>query len=187
MKTRLFFTFFALTLPAYAWAHPGHAAVGFISGLTHPFTGLDHILGMLAVGVWAARNSGMKRAIIPTAFVGGMIAGGLIGLQGILPSFLDSAIASSVLASALIITLSIRLPLFAQAGLAMFFAIWHGIAHGIELPTAMDPWRYVCGFIVATTLLLNVGLLLGSVLRHGNRDRYLGAGMSVLAASILFA
>ena len=113
-----------------------------MSGLTHPYSGLDHILGMLAVGVWAARNQGLRRWYVPAAFVGGMVAGGMLGFAGgiffayIVPDSLESAVAASVLASTLMVALAVRLPLIPQLALAMIFAVWHGIAHGIDGPQA---------------------------------------------------
>ena len=173
--------YLALLLPAVAWAHPGHGGSGFVNGLAHPFSGLDHILCMLAVGVWAARNGGIEGGFVVAAFLAGMLAGGLIGLDGILPSFLDSAVAASVLAATLLVTLAIRMPLPAQAGVAAFFALWHGIAHGTELPAMTSPIGYACGFLAATAVLLGGGLIIGKLLRNKQRDRWLGAAMAALA------
>lgn len=185
MNKRLLPALCLLLLPISAWAHPGHDAGGFISGLTHPFSGLDHILGMLAVGVWSARNQGISRCYVPAAFLGGMAAGGMLGFEGIWPGVLESAVAASVLAVTLMVALAVRLPLVAQLALAMFFALWHGIAHGVELPAAASPWSYGCGFAAATALLLCIGLALGH--RLGARDRWLGAGMSMIAATLFWA
>ena len=191
MNKRLFLALGLALLPVSAWAHPGHDAAGFLSGLLHPFSGLDHILGMLAVGVWAARNQGLRRWFVPAAFLGGMVAGGMIGFAGgiffayIGTDSLESAVAVSVLAATLMVALTVRLPLVVQLAMAMFFAVWHGIAHGIELPAAASPWSYGCGFAAATALLLGIGLALGH--RLGARDRWLGAGMSMIAASLFLA
>ncbi len=95
-------------LPAVAWAHPGHGGSGFVTGLAHPFSGLDHIIGMLTVGIWAARNSGIRRWIIPAVFLCGMLGGGMLGLDGYLPSFIESAVAASVMASALLVGFAVR-------------------------------------------------------------------------------
>jgi urease accessory protein len=181
---RIFIAILALLLPVAAWAHPGHGGSGFISGLAHPFSGLDHVLGMLAAGVWAARSDGSRRWTILAAFLGGMLAGGLIGLDGIVPPLIESAVAASVLASALLVALAMRLPLPAQAGVAAFFALWHGIAHGAELPALAAPFGYACGFLAATAVLLAGGLALGSMLRNNQRDRWLGAGIAMLAVTL---
>lgn len=184
---KIFIAVLAMLLPAVAWAHPGHGGSGLLSGLAHPFSGLDHILCMLAVGIWAARNGGAKGGFVVAAFLVGMLAGGVIGLNGILPSFLDSAVSASVLAAALLVALAVRLPLPAQAGVAAFFALWHGIAHGSELPAMTSPWSYACGFLAATTLLLGSGLIIGKLLRNRQQDRWLGAAMAALAATLFWA
>lgn len=186
MKTRLLFVLFVL-MPASAWAHPGHVGAGLWSGFFHPFSGLDHILAMIAVGVWAARNSGRASWFPPAAFLGGMIAGVLLGFDGMAPPFIEPAIAASALAAALLVAFAIRLPVVLQAAIAAMFAVWHGIAHGMELPVAIVPQVYVSGFLAATALLLCSGLVLGKVLQIAGRDRWLGAGMSVLAASLFLS
>lgn len=186
MKSRIPFILLAL-LPASAWAHPDHIDSGLWSGFSHPFSGLDHILAILAVGVWAARNTGNARWFVPVAFLIGMGAGGMLGFAGVQPAFLESAIAASALAAALLAALAMRMPLAIQAVIAAIFAVWHGIAHGIELPTLADPQVYISGFLVATILLLGSGLVLGKMLRSANRDRWLGTGLSVLAVSLFWA
>jgi len=186
MKRRILLTA-ALLLPAVAHAHPGHADAGLVSGFMHPFSGLDHVVAMLAVGVWAARNAGMKRWLVPAAFLAGMLGGGVLGLGGFLPSFLESAVAASALAAALLVLLAVRLPLGLQASVAAAFAVWHGIAHGAELPAATAPLEFAAGFIVATGVLLALGLALGRLSQRGERDRWLGAGLTALAASLFWA
>lgn len=177
----------ALLLPAVAHAHPGHADVGWVSGFMHPFSGLDHVVAMLAVGVWAARNAGMTRWLVPAAFLGGMVGGGVLGLGGFLPPFLESAVTASAFAAALLVLLAVRLPLGLQASVAAAFAVWHGIAHGAELPAAAAPLDFAVGFLAATGVLLALGLALGSMLQRGERDRWLGAGLTALAASLFWA
>lgn len=186
MKQRLFL-FAALLLPAVAHAHPGHADAGMVSGFLHPFSGLDHVVAMLAVGVWAARNAGMKRWLAPAAFLAGMLGGGVLGLGGFLPTFLESAVTASALAAALLVLLAGRLPLGLQASVAAAFAVWHGIAHGTELPAATSPLGFAVGFVAATGLLLVMGVALGRLLQRGQRDRWLGAGLTALAASLFWA
>lgn len=186
MKQRLFL-FAALLLPAVAHAHPGHADAGMVSGFLHPVSGLDHVVAMLAVGVWAARNVGMTRWLVPAAFLAGMLGGGVLGLGGFLPTFLESAVTASALAAALLVLLAGRLPLGLQASVAAAFAVWHGIAHGAELPAATSPLGFAVGFVAATGLLLVMGMALGRLLQRGQRDRWLGAGLTALAASLFWA
>lgn len=186
MKSRILFALFVL-MPASAWAHPGHVDSGLWSGFIHPFSGLDHILAMLAVGVWAARNAGNRRWFAPAAFLIGMIAGGSLGLEGVQPLFLESAIAASALAAGLLAALAMRMPLAVQALIAGTFAVWHGIAHGMELPVLVAPQAYILGFLAATALLLGTGLVLGKMLQRANRDRWLGAGMTALASTLFLS
>lgn len=186
MKQRLFL-FAALLLPAVAHAHPGHADAGVVSGFLHPFSGLDHVVAMLAVGVWAARNAGTKRWLVPAAFLAGMLGGCVLGLGGFLPTFLEFAVAASALSAALLVLLAVRLPLGLQASVAAAFAVWHGIAHGTELPAATSPLGFAVGFVAATGLLLVMGVALGRLLQRGQRDRWLGAGLTALAASLFWA
>jgi urease accessory protein len=177
----------ALLLPSVAYAHPGHADAGWVSGFMHPFSGLDHMVAMLAVGVWAARHAGMKRWLTPAAFLVGMVAGGVLGLAGFLPPFLESAVTASSFAAALLVLLAVRLPLGLQASVAAAFAVWHGIAHGAELPAATAPLDFAVGFLVATGVLLATGLAVGRLLQRGERDRWLGAGLTALAATLFWA
>jgi urease accessory protein len=187
MKQRTFLLFAALLLPAVASAHPGHGDAGLASGFLHPFSGLDHMVAMLAIGVWAARNAGLKRWLTPAAFLLGMIGGGALGFGGFLPQFLESAVTASTLAAALLVLLAVRLPLAIQASLAAAFAVWHGMAHGAELPAATAPVGFAVGFLAATVTLLAVGVALGRLLRQGERDRWLGAGLTAVAASLLWS
>lgn len=184
---KMLFAIWTMLLPTLVWAHPGHGESGLVAGIAHPFSGLDHILCMLAVGVWAARTNARGRWVIPLAFLGGMLAGGVLGLNGYLPSFIESAVSASVLASALLVALAVRLPLPAQVATAAFFALWHGISHGAELPAMTVPLSYASGFIAATAFLLAAGLMLGHQLQKNDKDRWLGAGMVALAASLFWA
>lgn len=186
MKRRILLTA-ALLLPAVAHAHPGHVDAGVVSGFLHPFSGLDHVVAMLAVGVWAARNTDKKRWLAPAAFLAGMLGGGVLGFGGFLPSFLESAVTASALAAALLVLLAVRLPLGLQAAVAAAFAVWHGIAHGAELPAATSPLGFAVGFVAATGLLLVMGVALGRLLQRGQRDRWLGACLTALAASLFWA
>ncbi len=120
MKRPLFLALWIVLLPITAWAHPGHGESGFVNGVLHPFSGLDHVLGMLAVGVWASRNSDSRRWFAPAAFLGGMLAGGVMGLDGMVPMFIESAVAASVVAAALLVILAVRMPLLAQGGWRCF-------------------------------------------------------------------
>lgn len=180
MKSRLVLALFASLLPVAAWAHPGHGASGFSGGLVHPFSGMDHVVGMLSVGIWAAAGGAQARRFVPLAFLLGMSTGGFMGMEGFFPSFLESTVAASVVASALMVALAVRLPLALQAGFAALFALAHGMAHGAELPAMTSPFGYAAGFLASTALLLGIGVALGTLLKE--KHRLLGAGLIALAA-----
>ncbi|MER2101142.1 MAG: HupE/UreJ family protein [Pseudomonas atacamensis] len=146
-----------LLTPALAFAHPGHGDSGLIAGISHPIGGLDHLLAMLAVGLWAAQQQGAARWALPCTFVGTMLLGGLLGFAGLELPALESGIAASVLALGLAVALAVRPPLvMAVAGTALF-ALFHGVAHGLELPEMSSPWAYAAGFVAATAVLHALG------------------------------
>lgn len=142
-----------------AEAHTGVAQHGFMSGLAHPFLGLDHLLAMLAVGVWAGAMGGKASWRIPLAFIVIMAISGLLsqGLTSI--PLIESGIAVSLLLLGLFIVLAIKLPVVMGMMVVSLFAVFHGVAHGVELPVAASPLWYVSGFVLATTLLHVVGVI----------------------------
>lgn len=153
-----------LLTPAIALAHPGHGDNGLIAGVSHPIGGLDHLLAMLAVGLWAAQQQGSARWALPCTFVATMLLGGLLGFAGFnLPS-LESGIAASVLALGLAVALAVRPPLSLAVVATAVFALFHGVAHGLELPDMSSPWAYAIGFVVATAVLHGAGYAVVRVL-----------------------
>jgi len=149
-----------------AVAHPSafHAS-GFSAGFVHPLLGLDHVLAMIAVGVWAMQVRARARIVRPAAFVIAVAIGGALALTTHvgLPN-VEAGVAATVLALGLLIALAIRLPAFAGAALAAVFGIWHGFAHGAELPAASSsPLAYAAGFVLASALLVAVGSAAGQV------------------------
>jgi urease accessory protein len=146
-----------LLSPALAFAHPGHDHAGVMSGLAHPLFGLDHLLAMLAVGLWAAQQGGAARWALPLTFVATMLFGGLLGFAGIEMPLMETGIAGSVLALGLLVALAVRPPLAIAAGLTALFAASHGVAHGLELPALSSPWGYAAGFVAATAALHAAG------------------------------
>ncbi|NQD91584.1 HupE/UreJ family protein [Pseudomonas sp. CrR25] len=154
---------FALALlasPTLAFAHPGHAQPGLLAGLSHPLQGLDHLLAMLAVGLWAAQQVGVARWALPLAFLASMLLGGLLGFAGLQLPLLETGIASSVLALGVLVAVAVRLPLAIALGLTVLFALSHGVAHGLELPALASPWAYAGGFLAATAALHGAGYAL---------------------------
>ena len=120
-------------LPASAHISVMHSGGGFQAGLLHPLTGLDHLLAMLAVGVWAAQNQRPAIWLLPVVFPLMMVVGALVGMSGILVPGIEAGIAASVLILGLCIALMVRLPVAQSGGLVAVFALAHGYAHGIEL------------------------------------------------------
>jgi urease accessory protein len=142
-----------LMIPALAFAHPGHGDNGLVAGISHPIGGLDHLLAMLAVGLWAAQQQGAARWALPCTFVGTMLIGGLLGFEGLNLPALENGIAASVLALGLAVALAVRPPLLLAMGATALFALFHGVAHGLELPDMSSPWAYAAGFVAATAAL----------------------------------
>ena len=143
-----------LLTPALAFAHPGHGDSGLVAGISHPIGGLDHLLAMLAVGLWAAQQQGAARWALPCTFVGTMLLGGVLGFEGL---ELESGIAASVLALGLAVALAVRPPLVMAVAATAPFALFHGVAHGLELPEMSSPWAYAAGFVAATAVLHALG------------------------------
>lgn len=162
-----------------AAAHPGHAHDA-AAGLLHPLLGADHLLAMLAVGVWACQLGGRARWLLPASFLTLMALAGGAGMAGIALPMVEGGIAASLLALGLLIAFSVRLPAAAGAGLTALFAIFHGYAHGAEMPAAGAALQYAFGFLLSTAVLHGCGLLLGAGLRQ--RATWLRAAGLALAA-----
>ncbi|GAB7531187.1 HupE/UreJ family protein [Pseudomonas sp. 3A(2025)] len=144
-------------VPVFAFAHPGHAESGLMAGVSHPLTGLDHLLAMFAVGLWAAQQQGSTRWMLPVTFVGCMLLGGLLGFDGIVVPWLETGIAASVLALGLLVAVAARLPKLIALVITGLFGLAHGVAHGLELPQMSSPMSYAIGFVLATSALHAAG------------------------------
>mgnify|MGYP000066584303 CR=1 FL=1 len=145
--------------PGLAHAHTyGAMDAGFSQGFAHPFSGLDHLLAMVAVGLWAAQMGGRALWLTPASFVVMMAVGGLIGMSGVTLPQVELGIAGSVLALGALVAGAWRLPLFSAMSLAGLFALFHGLAHGAEMPQASDPALYGLGFVFATMVLHGIGM-----------------------------
>lgn len=152
---RLPFLVLLLAASPAALAHPGHAGDSFAYGFAHPFGGLDHLLAMVAVGVWAARCAGSARWVLPLAFVSFMALG-----TGLALPMVEPMIAASVLVLGLGAALGRRLPVAAGAALTALFALYHGHAHFTEMPADASVAGFALGMLSATALLHGAGLLL---------------------------
>lgn len=148
-----------------AFAHVGGGNVtGFMHGFMHPIGGADHVLAMLAVGLFAVMLGGRALWLVPIAFVTMMAAGGALGIGGVHLPLAEFAIGLSVVALGAAIALRIRMPVAIAMALVGFFAIFHGHAHGAEMPDSVSGLEYAFGFLSATALLHACGIGLGITL-----------------------
>ncbi len=182
-----------LLMPGLASAHivPG-TAHGWREGFAHPFSGLDHLLAMFAVGLWAAQHRGRAVWMIPLTFVGVMGLGGLLGLTGAtLPGGqlgVELGIALSVLVLGALLATATRLQPSWGMFLAGLFALFHGYAHGHEMPLSVGALSFSLGFMAATLLLHGMGVAAGFYLRNQQRAvRFIGATIALCAVCLLAA
>lgn len=174
----------ALCMPLLAHAHAeSGAATGLLSGLAHPVSGLDHVLAMIAVGLWGAQLGRPAIWLLPVTFPLVMACGGFIGLLGIPLPGVEIGIALSAIALGLMVAAAARPPLWLAAALVAFFAVFHGHAHGTEVPDAASGVLYSVGFVVATGCLHGVGIGIGLVHRWplGRTLVRVGGGLVLLA------
>ena len=170
-----------------ALAHLDPVAHGsFAAGATHPVFGADHVLAMLAVGLWAGMLGGRARWAVPAAFVGVMAAGFALALAGVALPLVEPAILASVVILGLVAATGLRLPVPAGAALVGAFALFHGAAHGAEMGAA-GALPYLAGFLVATAALHAAGLALAVALARAGRAAPRVAGGLVAAAGAALA
>jgi urease accessory protein len=178
-----------LAIAALALASPAQAHIidaggaGWTHGFAHPFSGLDHILAMVAVGVWAAQTGRPALWALPVVFPLAMAIGGLLGVAGLPVPGIEAGIAVSVLALGLLIAFQAKPPLALSVALVALFALFHGHAHGTELPQAASPALYGLGFVAATAVLHLVGLGIGLVMRLPKCMTVLRVGGGAIAAA----
>jgi urease accessory protein len=157
---RRFLTLAALLAPAPAFAHGGGDHLhGFMAGFVHPLGGLDHILAMLAVGLWAGLVGGRAAWLLPAGFLGGMALGGTLGMAGIGLPMVEAGILASVIVLGALVAASARLSLLAAMPLVAVFGLLHGHAHGAELALGTAALGYAAGFLLATAALHAAGML----------------------------
>ena len=188
---RALFLIAACAIPMCATAHIGtdfgaHTEIGFLDGLLHPLTGLDHLAAMLAVGFWSALTA-RRLWTAPLAFAAMLLAGALLGLAGMELPAVEPMIAASVLVLGLLVALHARLPAVLAAVLVGLFAIFHGVAHGTELAGAAQIGAPLLGMLLTTVALHATGLGLGLAMRHLNTwiPRMAGAGVAALGVTLL--
>ena len=148
-------------IPSVALAHTGAHTSGFAHGFAHPISGLDHVLAMVMVGLFAYQLGGRALWIVPLAFVSAMSVGGALGLAGIGVPFIEIGIALSVVVLGALVASNARTPVIAAVAMVGFFAIFHGYAHGAEMPANAAALTYAIAFLIATALLHLTGAALG--------------------------
>jgi urease accessory protein len=178
----------ALLWPTRALAHVhGSEAAGLLSGLRHPVSGLDHILAMVAVGLWGAQLGRPAIWLLPVTFPMVMAFGGMLGLMGFSLPGIEVGIALSAIILGVMVGLEAKPPLWVAAVIVGFFAIFHGHAHGAELPAGADALLYSIGFVVATGCLHAAGIGLGLIHRWpAGKLTLRAAGVAVALAGVCF-
>jgi len=177
----------AICLSSSAWAHPGHLPTsGFSAGLLHPLTGLDHLLAMVAVGLFAATLGRRALWAVPLSFMSLMALGGILGMTGVPLPFVEFAIALSVLVLGAVVVIGGRWPVTMAMMLVGLFAVFHGYAHGAEMPETISAAEYGLGFMLATGALHLLGIGLGVLPTriagiHGQRMSQIG-GLAIAFA-----
>jgi urease accessory protein len=168
-----------------AEAHPfGAPGAGFAHGFVHPLGGLDHVLAMIAVGLWAAQLGDRTLWVVPAAFVGTMVLGGVLGAVGAPLPMVEFGIAASLVVLGALVAFGSRLPLAAAASIVGLFALFHGHAHGTELPETLSGLGYGAGFVLATALLHAFGIGLGLLSRGAARPALRAGGAAIAAAGL---
>jgi urease accessory protein len=174
-----------IAAPAYAHVGAGETH-SFVAGVAHPFLGLDHLIVMVAVGAWAAIKGGRALWAWPVAFVTVMLIGGGLAMAGVAVPFVEPAILASVVALGLLVALAVDLPVWAGGAIVGLFAIFHGHAHGSEIPMNAGGLDYAAGFALATAglHLLGIGLAAGFGARFRGLARTAGAISAVVGIGL---
>ena len=151
-----------LLCSAAAQAHTeGGVAGGLLSGFMHPLAGIDHLLAMVAVGIWGATLGRPLVWALPVAFPLLMVVGGILGISGVPLPYVETGIAASVVVLGLAIAAAWRAPVAVALAIVAVFGVFHGFAHGTELPETASPAAYAAGFVISTGLLHLAGIAIG--------------------------
>ena len=168
-------------------AHPGHigpdTTTGVMTGFVHPFTGLDHLSVMIGVGLLAALMGGKAVSRLPMAFIGIMVIGGALGVAGMVLPGIEMGIALSVIGMGAMLLAGGRMSEKVATGLVMAFALFHGMAHGMEMPLDAQALEYFSGFIVATAILHVSGIALGKFVMTSTINQRLMRVVGVVMAA----
>ncbi|EGT3628047.1 HupE/UreJ family protein [Shewanella sp. SP2S2-4] len=170
-------------------AHEIHSGGGFMSGFNHPVLGFDHLLAMLSVGMLSTQLGGRAIWTVPLAFVTFMLVGGILGLYAIAVPFVEIGIALSVLLLGLAIAFDRQIPLLFAMAFVGVFAIFHGHAHGAEMPELASPVLYALGFLFGTAVIHLGGVMIGLGMQRmtGQRNlmRVTGAAIAAMGGYLL--
>jgi len=171
-----------------AFAHVGQATgQGFLTGFLHPISGADHVLAMVAVGLWGAQLGAPAIWVLPVAFPLVMAMGGMLGFLGLPIPGIEYGIAASAIVLGAAVAFEVRPPIVVAALLVGLFAIFHGHAHGTELPPGQSALLYSMGFVIATGCLHAMGIGIGTVHRRSwGRKLLRAAGAGVTAGGVFF-
>jgi urease accessory protein len=177
-----------LFLPTPVFAHLGSGSTGgFLTGIQHPISGFDHVLAMVAVGLWGAQLGAPALWLLPVAFPMMMAFGGMFGLLGLPLPGVEVGIAVSAIVLGIMVCCEVRPALWISLVTVAFFAIFHGHAHGTELPPGQSGILYSMGFVMATGCLHGAGIGIGLIHRwKAGRLVLRGAGAVVFAAGLFF-
>lgn len=180
-RTKLLTAFLLLAASGSALAHPGHNISGLAAGLSHPFSGIDHLLAMLCVGLWAATLGGRAQWKVPTAFVTLLVAGTILGMSGAHLPMVEPLIALSLLLLGLAVAFTLRVHATSGVIFVGLFALFHGCAHGAELPETASSYLYLLGITLASITLHLAGLGIGHAFqRHTWLLRSSGAAITAM-------
>ena len=184
MLRRLLAAAILVVVASPAVAHTGHAADGLVHGFLHPIGGYDHVLAMIAVGLWSAQIGGLALWLLPATFVSAMTFGAFLGVADLLLPSAELGIIASVVVLGIAIATAARLPLALSAATIMVLAVFHGYAHGTEMPLAANGVTYGAGFAAGTAVLHAAGLGVASLLRRTKLLRPLGGAIAVAGAAL---
>ena len=178
-----FLTACFVLFPLITRAHEGgHAGEGFVSGFLHPVTGADHVVAMVAVGLWGGILGKPAIWILPVTFPVVMALGGMLGIADVPLAFVEPGIALSGIILGLMVLLIKKVPFGIAAVLVGLFGLFHGYAHGVELPRSAAPLAYSIGFVISTGILHLIGIALGLLLEYSWGKplvRFLGAAITI--------
>ncbi len=185
MNIRLLSTALVL-IPGVAFAHTGDPQhLGLGAGISHPLTGIDHLAAMVAVGILGASIGGRAIWALPISFVSMMIVGALLGLAGLPLLGVETAIVLSSVAFGTMIILNTRPALLTAMVIVGMFAVFHGHAHGAEMPTGGVAWVYIAGFVAATMALHLLGAMSAVATRHQGDMFKRAAGFAIAGVGVL--